>query len=391
MISDNRGPGELRSGFTTGSCASAAAKAAAYMLLSGKEKNQISIETPKGVMFDATIERITRGEHEVSCAVIKDGGDDPDVTTGAYVFATVSYAKEGMATNEASSVIIDGGTGVGRVTKPGLDQPVGNAAINSTPRRMISKEVAEVMELFDCKQPLSVIISVEGGEEIAERTFNPRLGIVGGISILGTTGVVEPMSEQALIDTIRVELKQKRAISGQVVSISPGNYGLEFMKKTYAFDLDKSVKCSNYIGATMNMVVELGFERVLLAGHIGKLIKVAGGIMNTHSRESDSRMEIMCAHAALAGAPSEVLKRLMQAVTTEDGIRILREYDETIAKVTMETICEKVLFYLNKRLRDAAGASQCPQIEVILFSNEFGLLAQSSGAKDLVEEVKSYE
>lgn len=391
MEAEKKKPSELRSGFTTGSCASAAAKAAAYMLLSGKLKNQISIETPKGITFCATIERIMRGEDEVSCAVMKDGGDDPDVTTGAYVFATVKYAKSSEKMEENSLVHIDGGKGVGRVTKPGLDQPVGNAAINSTPRKMIAKEVAEVMELFDCKQSLSVVISVEGGEEIAQRTFNPRLGIVGGISILGTSGVVEPMSEQALIDTIRVELKQKRAFGDEIISISPGNYGLDFMKKTFDFDLDKSVKCSNFIGVTMSMIVELGFKRILLSGHIGKLIKVAGGIMNTHSRESDSRMEIMCAHAALAGAPNEVLTQLMQSVTTEDGIRILREYDEAVAKKTMDSICEKVLFYLNKRLKDTAGWSEAPHIEVILFSNEFGLLALSSGAKDFIDEVKKYE
>jgi len=168
---------ELRFGFTTGSCSAAAAKAAAYMLLTGKKIEKISIETPKGIMFDAEILDQVREENTTSCCVIKDGGDDPDITTGAHVYATVTYCDE-------AGIHIDGGEGVGRVTKPGLDQPVGNAAINSVPRQMIEKEVREVMELCDYRGGLNVLISIPEGVELAEKTFNPRLGIVGGISVL---------------------------------------------------------------------------------------------------------------------------------------------------------------------------------------------------------------
>lgn len=277
----------MRYGFTTGSCAAAASKAAAYMLLTGKRKNEITIETPKGISYTAQLVDINRNENEVSCAVKKDGGDDPDITTGAYIYAKVSYRE-----SSGQKIEIDGGTGVGRVTKPGLDQPVGNAAINHVPRQMIEKEVMQVCRLVDYQGSLRIEISVPDGEKLAGQTFNPRLGIAGGISILGTSGIVEPMSNQAIIDTIRIELNQRRIQGFDYVAVSPGNYGLDFMKKTYGYDLDRSVKCSNFIGDTIDMAVELGFQKLLLTGHIGKLIKVAGGIMNTHSKEADCRMEL---------------------------------------------------------------------------------------------------
>ena len=273
----------MRYGFTTGSCAAAAAKAATYMLLTGKEKSEICIKTPKGIDYEAKIVDTSRSEKSVRCSVIKDGGDDPDVTTGAHIIAEVAitspdeYAADINGKNV--KIVIDGGIGVGRVTKPGLDQPVGEAAINHVPREMIEKEVREVCEVCDYKGTLYVTISVPEGEKIAKQTFNPRLGIVGGISILGTSGIVEPMSTQALLATIEVELRQKKELGCTMLTVSPGNYGADDMQKTYNYNLDKSVKCSNFIGATIDMAARLGFERMLLTGHIGKLIKVAGGIM----------------------------------------------------------------------------------------------------------------
>lgn len=233
----------MRYGFTTGSCAAAAAKAAAYMLLTGKVKTEITIETPKGIPYTARILDISRGEKEVTCAVEKDGGDDPDITTGALIYAGVSFGEAGE-----QGVRIDGGIGVGRVTRPGLDQPVGNAAINHVPREMIEKEVLQVCRLTDYRGSLKVVVFVPEGEKLAEKTFNPRLGIMGGISILGTSGIVEPMSSQAILDTIRVELRQRKAQGFDYVAVAPGNYGLEYMKRTYGYDLDRSVKCSNLSG-----------------------------------------------------------------------------------------------------------------------------------------------
>lgn len=356
----------MRYGFTTGSCAAAAAKAATYMLLTGNVKTEITIETPKGIPYTAQLVDICRKEQEVCCAVEKDGGDDPDITTGAFIYATVSYVENA---NCERRIVIDGGVGVGRVTKPGLDQPVGNAAINHVPREMIEKEVKEVCELADYKGSLQVIISVPTGEKLAEQTFNPRLGIVGGISILGTSGIVEPMSNQAILDTIRVELRQRKAQGYTYVAVSPGNYGLDFMKHTYGYDLDRSVKCSNFIGDTIDMAVELGFERMLLTGHIGKIIKVAGGIMNTHSKEADCRMELLAAFAAKAQLDVRHICHILECVTTEEAVRILQE--QQVLRPVMEYTMERILYYLQKRAKGKL------QIDCILYANEFGELARS--------------
>lgn len=362
----------MRYGFTTGSCAAAAAKAAAYMLLSGRQKNTITIETPKGIPYTAEILEITRGEKAVQCAVRKDGGDDPDITSGALIYAEVSLTDHTRMQATDMRIHIDGGIGVGRVTKPGLDQPVGNAAINHVPREMIAKEVLEVCDLMDYKGNLQVIISVPEGEAIAKQTFNPRLGIVGGISILGTSGIVEPMSNQALLDTIRVELNQRRAEGFDYIAVAPGNYGLDFMKKAYGYDLDKSVKCSNFIGVTIDMAVECGFTRMLLTGHIGKLIKVAGGIMNTHSKEADCRMELLSAFAIHEGAGADVAAKILDCVATEEAVRLLREAGKQ--QEVMDYAMERIMFYLNKR----AGGRM--QIDCIMYDNTFGELAKSKEA-----------
>lgn len=394
----------MRYGFTTGSCAAAASKAAAYMLLTGKLKQDITIQTPKGIVFHAEILEITRGEKEVTCAVRKDGGDDPDITTGALIFSSVRIGNQisaqlsseeivnkegvsqkfvaesdGASEQKKAEILIDGGTGVGRVTKPGLDQPVGNAAINHVPREMIAKEVQEVCTLADYTGTLEIIISVPTGENLAEQTFNPRLGIVGGISILGTSGIVEPMSSQALLDTIKVELNQKKAEGYPVAAVSPGNYGLDFMKNTYHYDLDRSVKCSNFIGDTIDMAIAAGFEKMLLTGHIGKLVKVAGGIMNTHSKEGDCRMELLVAAGVRNQVPYPVLDEILQCVTTEEAVRKLEVCGKKDA--VMQDLLAKIMFYLKKR---AAGKIQ---IEVILYSNEFGELAKSEGAEAFLQEL----
>lgn len=378
----------MRYGFTTGSCAAAASKAAAYMLLTGKLKQDITIQTPKGIVFHAEILEITRREKEVTCAVQKDGGDDPDITTGALIFSSVRIGNQiqksvaesdGASEQKKAEILIDGGTGVGRVTKPGLDQPVGNAAINHVPREMIAKEVQEVCALADYTGTLEIIISVPTGENLAEQTFNPRLGIVGGISILGTSGIVEPMSSQALLDTIKVELNQKKAEGYPVAAVSPGNYGLDFMKNTYHYDLDRSVKCSNFIGDTIDMAIAAGFEKMLLTGHIGKLVKVAGGIMNTHSKEGDCRMELLVAAGVRNQVPYPVLDEILQCVTTEEAVRKLEVCGKKDA--VMQDLLAKIMFYLKKR---AAGKIQ---IEVIIYSNEFGELAKSEGAEAFLQEL----
>lgn len=373
----------MKYGFTTGSCAAAASKAAAYMLLLGTEKKEIQIETPKGIIYNAGILDIKKEKGSVSCAVKKYSGDDPDITNGMLIYAKVSL--EELYDISSSAVIdIDGGKGVGRVTMPGLDQPVGNAAINHVPREMITREVLQVCTLADFHGRLKVIIMADGGEEIAKNTFNPRLGIVGGISIIGTSGVVEPMSSQALLDTIRLELGQKRTQGFRCAAVSPGNYGLDFMKEAYGYDLDKSTKCSNFIGETIDMASELGFEALLLTGNIGKLVKAAGGIMNTHSRQADCRMEIMASAALRAGMAGEDVLKILDCVVTDEALDII-DGAGRLEKV-MDILLEKILFYLNKR---AAGKIE---VECIIYSNKLGELAKSKGAdKWLISLVQDQE
>ena len=354
----------MKYGFTTGSCAAAASGAAAYMLLTGKTKTDITVETPSGRIFKAAILDIKRSENSVSCAVRKTAGDDPDITDGALIYSEVSIRESGFS--------IDGGKGVGRVTRPGLDQPVGAAAINRVPREMIEKKVREVCSFAGYSGGLKIIISVPEGERLAEKTFNPKLGIAGGISILGTSGIVEPMSERAFIETIRLELRQKRAEGERRTVISPGNYGREFMKKSYGFDLDRSVKCGNFIGLTVDMAKEEGFAELLLVGHIGKLIKVAGGIMNTHSREADCRMEILASLGLLCGADGGTARSILRCALTDEAVEILEEAG--IKQAVMDMAVERICGNLERR-------TEKMKIECMMFSNKFGELGKSREAE----------
>ena len=355
------------------------------MLLSGEEIRQVRLLTPKGIELYLELEEIMRKKSEVSCAVRKYSGDDPDVTNGILVYATVQKVEKKSKINSENSVDLsekinlDGGVGIGRVTKPGLEQKIGQAAINKVPRRMICEAVEEVCRKYEYTGNLQVRLSVPEGAEVAKKTFNPRLGIVGGISILGTTGIVEPMSSQALKETIRVELRQQRAEGRNIAAVSPGNYGLDFMQQTYGYDLDRSVKCSNFIGETIDMAAELGFCAMLLTGHIGKLIKVAGGIMNTHSHEGDCRMELLAAAGIRENVSLECLKKILDCVTTEEALAFIDA--EGKKEDVMEDIMKKIDFYLKKR---AAGRLQ---IECIVYSNTYGLLGMTAKAEELLRRL----
>lgn len=359
----------LRLGYTTGSCAAAAAKAAAWMLLTGYRRENVSLDTPKGIRLELTVREITMDAEAVSCAIEKDSGDDPDVTRGTLIFATVRRT-------DPPGVTVDGGFGIGRVTKRGLDQPVGNAAINSVPRKMIIENVEEVMHLTDYRGGLEVIISAPEGETLAKKTFNPRLGIVGGISILGTTGIVEPMSEKALVDTIRVELRQRRANGWEYALLTPGNYGADFIRDEMGLDMNAGVQVSNFLGDALDICRELGFRGVLLVGHIGKLVKVAGGMMNTHSKYGDCRMEIMAAHAGAAGVRPERLEEMLDCAACDDAIRILRE--EAMQEETLRRITARVLFHLQHRADEM-------EVGVLIFSKEYGILGEGGDVRKLIE------
>lgn len=363
----------LRYGYTTGSCAAAAAQAAVRMLLTGERVEEAALETPKGILLHLLIEEIQIKPEEVVCAVRKDGGDDPDATHGILVYARVK--KSGQM-----GVTIDGGIGVGRVTKPGLSQPVGAAAINETPRRMIRENVEKVCEEYGYPGGIDVLIEIPKGVEIGKRTFNPRLGILGGISVLGTSGIVIPMSETALTASIRLEMEMLVKNGAKYLVITPGNYGEIFSREQMDIDLTNSMKCSNYVGETLDMARELGVEGILFIAHIGKFIKVAGGIMNTHSRNSDSRGELMAANALRAGVDVDTVKKILDSITTEQSVDILTEAG--MLEPVMAEVSKRVDYYLSRR------AGEKLQVGAILFSSVYGKLGETSQAEELVRRLR---
>ena len=365
----------LQMGYTTGSCAAAAAKASAEMLLSGEEIRQVRLLTPKGIELYLELEEIMRTKSEVSCAVRKYSGDDPDVTNGILVYATVQKVEKKSKINSENSVNLsekinlDGGVGIGRVTKPGLEQKIGQAAINKVPRRMICEAVEEVCRKYEYTGNLQVRLSVPEGAEVAKKTFNPRLGIEGGISILGTTGIVEPMSEKALTDTIYLEMKMLKENGTDWCYVVPGNYGMDFLRKKLHVDTAFSVKCSNYVGETIEDAKLLGMKGILLIGHIGKFIKLAAGVMNTHSRWADCRMDLLATAMLRAGFSADRARAVLDCVTTDDALALLSEEER---EATIGQIMRSIEKYMEYRMAD-----QMP-VGAILYSNVYGILGKTS-------------
>jgi len=374
-----KGGKKLRCGYTTGSCAAAASKAALIMLLDGSEVRNVKIITPKGPEYVAEIEDITRDaeHHSVTCAVTKDGGDDPDATNGMKIYATVSVEPND------SLVEIDGGFGIGRVTRPGLDQPVGNAAINSVPRKMIADSILEVLkERSITGVKVKVLISAPEGEEVAQKTFNPKLGITGGISILGTTGIVEPMSDEAILSTIKAEISIRRAEGNSILLMAPGNYGLKFLADTYGLSEDAAVMCSNFVYDTLCFAREAGFSKVLFAGHLGKLVKVAGGVKNTHSAYGDRRMEILAEVTRSflpEGYKGNLIEDIEGCVMTDEAVRLITEagMKDEVFKEVAERIKSSMEGWMDGQM----------QVETIVFSSGYTKLVETEGAGEMMERL----
>ncbi|MBR4686433.1 MAG: cobalamin biosynthesis protein CbiD [Candidatus Methanomethylophilaceae archaeon] len=361
---------KLKRGHTTGTCAAAATKAATEALLTGKPVESVRIHTPKGITLDLPVEDMHIEDGYVTCAVRKDGGDDIDATHGTLVYSKVSKAESGIN--------IDGGFGVGRVTRKGLDQPVGNAAINRVPRSMIKEAVEDVRFSSDYKGGFDIVISVPEGEEIAKKTFNPRLGITGGISILGTSGIVEPMSETALVNTIKTEMNM-RSQGNKVLLVVPGNYGKEFSQGLPGIDPESAVKCSNFVGEMLDYACEIERD-IVLVSNLGKIVKVAGGIFNTHSRNADARMEILAANAAVAGASLNAVKSIMNCISTDDALDIINE--ENLIPEVSKLLIDKIEFYMNHRTGGAIRTS------AVMFSSVYGLLGKTSLADQMLDEIR---
>lgn len=364
---------KMRYGYTTGSCAAAAAKGAVEILLGNKKIQQVELMTPKGILLNLELLHISQGDGWVSCAVKKDGGDDPDVTNGLEIYVKAQKT-------EIPGIRLEGGQGVGRVTKKGLEQPVGSPAINKVPRSMILKETGEICSQTGYKGGLLLTVSVPGGAEAGARTFNPRLGIQGGISILGTSGIVEPMSEDALIKSIEIEMRQKVENGAEYLLITPGNYGAAYLKEHMELPFEESMKCSNYIGETLDMALDMGVKGILFVSHIGKFVKVAGGIMNTHSRCADSRAELLAANAIRAGISMDGVKEILDTITTDEALSVILR--ENLLEPLMKELTDRILYYLNHRTynRMLLGA--------VVFSNEYGYLGETKNTRELIRLIK---
>lgn len=383
---------KLRLGITTGTCSAAAAQAAAMQLLLGAESHAVTLRTPKGMTVSVPVYLLEADADRVSYKVVKDSGDDPDVTNGTDVCVTVAYAKQRVReqtdgregfdgsqdrtcafTSESFPFLtLDGGIGIGRVTKEGLEQAVGQAAINRVPRQMIFAVVGDVCEKANVCEPLHITVWMPEGEALARRTFNPKLGIEGGLSVLGTSGILEPMSEQAIVATIETEIRQLHAVGEEKVLVTPGNYGQAYASEYLGLDLAKSVKSSNYIGDTIDLAISYGMTDFLLVGNIGKLVKLAAGIFNTHSKVADGRGEIFAVHAAMAGAGANVVQEIYNCINTDRMLDVVER--EGLREAVMQSILAAIAKHVAGRVGDAM------RVGVIVFSEKYGYLGQTSDA-----------
>ncbi|MBF7097172.1 cobalt-precorrin-5B (C(1))-methyltransferase CbiD [Alkalibacter mobilis] len=366
----NKNGKNLRYGYTTGSCAAAASKAAVIMLITQETVSNISISTPKGWELDLNIVDASISKDHAACGVVKDGGDDPDATHGMTISA---IAKR----NNDNTLKIKGGTGIGLVTKNGFDQPKGEHAINSIPRQMITSEVKKACSMLGYDGGIEIEIYALEGEEIGKKTFNPRIGILGGISILGTTGIVEPMSEKALIDSLFLEMNVIKENGSEEIFVFPGNYGKQFAKDNLSIDFNKSIKIGNNFGEVLKKASELKFKKIVLVGHIGKMVKLAGGIMNTHSHNSDARMEILAAYASLCGGSRDLTAKILDCAACDDALTHLK--GEGLLETVMKNIAERIEHHVRFKLGDGI------RLGLVVFSNEFGILAINDEANSLKE------
>ncbi len=378
---------KLRLGITTGTCSAAAAQAAAMQLLLGVENHAVTLRTPKGMTVSVPVYLLESDSRKASYKVVKDSGDDPDVTNGTDVCVTVEYVKQRVREQTDGSqdrscaftsesfpyLTLDGGIGIGRVMKEGLEQAVGQAAINRVPRQMIFAAVADVCEKANVCEPLHITVWMPEGETLAKRTFNPKLGIEGGLSVLGTSGILEPMSEQAIVATIETEIRQLHAVGEEKVLVTPGNYGQAYASEYLGLDLAKSVKSSNYIGDTIDLAISYGMKDFLLVGNIGKLVKLAAGIFNTHSKVADGRGEIFAVHAAMAGAEAKVVQEIYDCINTD------RMLDVVEREGLREAVMQSILAAIEKHVAGRIGDTM--RFGVIVFSEKYGYLGQTSDAE----------
>lgn len=342
----------LRCGYTTGSCAAGAAKAAATMLFSKEKLEYIKIDTPSGIELNLKIENPHIEEDYVTCCIVKDAGDDPDVTNRMEIYAKISKRGD-------SEIVILGGEGIGKITRSGFWGNAGEAAINPVPRKMIAAELRKISEVgFD------VLIYAPLGKEIAKKTFNANLGIIDGISIIGTRGIVEPMSDEALKKSIYIEIDDAYNRGVRRLVLFPGNYGEGVVKELHL--QGESIKISNFIGDMLLYCKNKGFEKITLVGHIGKFCKLSIGAFNTHSKICDVRIEAFVYYLALCGAPIDLVNLVNECKNSEEALKLIKEnkFDMAIQKM-IEGCTRRIKRYVKDEEFN---------IEVIMYSMEYGIL-----------------
>ena len=369
---------KYRRGYTTGSCATGAAKAATYMLLTKKRIDSINIDTPKGIPLTLKVENINICNDYIECSIEKDGGDDIDATHTMHIYARAELVKRQGNEN----ILVCGGEGIGVVTRKGLSVEVGKHAINPVPMKMINNEVSKVIgsdtsDTLGNDTVLKITIFAPRGQEISKKTFNPRLGIVGGISILGTTGIVEPMSDEGWKKSLSIELKMKRVQGLDKIILVPGNHGEQFIRENLNLDMKYVIRTSNFIGYMLKEAQRMGYKKILMVGHIGKFIKLSAGIFNTHSKIADARSEILVSNLALMKAPYEFLEKISECLTAEEAVEII---DNSDYKEFYDLVSNKCKFKVKQYLGDDEI-----DVEIMMFSMDKTLLGQSDNADSLVE------
>lgn len=311
---------ELRGGYTTGACMAAGVKAALHYMTEGDRLQSLILTALDGTPLTIPVKAIEPlGDPSVDgvrVEIIKESGDDPDITNGASVF-TITRLKP-----EQSGVTYHAGEGIGHVTKPGLQVPVGEPAINMGPRKLVQTVVDE---LLGPGAGVDVEVSIPAGTELAKRTLNPILGVVGGISVIGSTGVLRPMSEEGFKNSLVPQIDVAMAMGYDAIVFVPGKIG-ETQAVKHGIHEQVIVQTSNFIGFMLEAAEQRGVKELLLFGHIGKLAKVAAGVFHTHNRVGDARLETMAAYGAMHGLPSEGVKRVLESITTEDAMSVFSEY-----------------------------------------------------------------
>ena len=354
-IIEKRRKGLLRTGFTTGSSATAATKAALLALISSQIYNTIEIALPKGKIVKLKIAwtRYSPSTQSVTSAVIKDAGDDPDVTHGAEICSTVSL------TTEKGRVEIDGGLGVGRVTRPGLGLEIGRAAINPVPKKMIEQVVRDTAKSILTDKGVKVIISVPKGIELAKKTDNPRLGILGGISILGTTGIVFPYSTASFAASIRQSLDVAISLGTDVVVLTTGGRSEDYIKNIHKYLPDYAfVQMGDFSGYTIKQCAIRNIKKIIIAGFIGKLTKMAMGIKQTHVRGSHVSMEYMANLASLCINSKNILNDIRKANTARHVSEIIIQNN---VKKFFDLLCKQVYLEMSNH------SNKSIEIEVVMF------------------------